>query len=45
MLRGHARLVHLVGDLGDDDLLLLAAPGDFSTSMRARMMMVPRPVR
>ncbi len=25
--RGDPRLVHLVGDLGDDDLLLLAAPG------------------
>ena len=35
----------LVGDLGDDDLLAFAAPGDFSTSMRARMTMLPRPVR
>ena len=25
--RGDARLVHLVGDLGDDDLLLLTAAG------------------
>ena len=37
-------LVHLVGDLGDDDLRLARSTPCSSICARARMMTLPRPV-